>query len=146
VHPIVEKPLLVVTRRGLPGRDGAAALGETFEYDGSRGCEVGYVPREEAQVIAPLLDEGALAESCVRRIWETPAEQLVPILSVKIRRGSSAAEVVPPTRRADAARGARATRVESSAPRPGCGCATAALAVALLTLFAVVFGASVSLP
>ena len=43
-------------------------------------CELGYVPREEARDMALLLDAGAEAEARVRRLWETPEGQIVPII------------------------------------------------------------------
>ena len=69
---------------------------------GDGDCEIGYVPREDAQAMAPLLDAGAEAEATVRRLWETPEGQIVPILLAKVRRGETNAAVIErsPLRRA----------------------------------------------
>ena len=57
---------------------------------GERDCELGYVPREEARTMAPLLDAGADAEAKIHRLWETPDGHVVPILVATLRQGSAA--------------------------------------------------------
>jgi len=59
-------------------------------------CELGYVPREEALAIAPLMDAGADATGTVRRVRETPDGKAVPILQIKVRRGDVDPSVVQP--------------------------------------------------
>jgi HIRAN domain len=59
---------------------------------GDDDCELGYVPREEARDIAPLLDAGAEADARVRRLWETPEGKVVPIVLAKVRQGDARAE------------------------------------------------------
>jgi len=91
---------------------------------GEGDCELGYVPREESEQLAPLLDAGTLVEATVRRVWETPESQLVPILQVRVRRGDTTAEVLP-------------RRSSKSAPRaadvvPAKGCATSVLLSVLI--------------
>ena len=51
--------------------------------------ELGYVPRDEARTVAPLLDAGAEADVIVCRLWETPEGQVVPIVLAKVRRGDA---------------------------------------------------------
>ena len=97
--------------------------------------ELGYVPREEASEIAPLLDDGAEADATIQRLWQTPEGQIVPILLVKIRRGDSSSAAVLPV--------ASTTRQRSTAPRPSiaeslyrprAGCASALFLSALLAI------------
>ena len=57
---------------------------------GERDCELGYVPREEARTMAPLLDAGADGEAKIHRLWETPDGHVVPILVATLRQGSAA--------------------------------------------------------
>jgi hypothetical protein len=93
-------------------------------------CELGYVPREEARAIAPLLDAGAEADVRIRRLWETPDGKIVPFVIATIRRGdaSMAVESAIPQQNANV------TASKSRQPtKPGAGCATA-LCVALLVL------------
>ena len=71
---------------------------------GDDDCELGYVPREEARPIAPLLDAGAEAEATVHRLWETPEGKVVPILLVKVRRGNADLSVTPTRERRSTAR------------------------------------------
>jgi HIRAN domain-containing protein len=107
---------------------------------GDADCELGYVPREEGRKLAPLLDAGAEADGVVRRLWETPEGQIVPILLVKVRRGDADASIseqprggtVLPPQSAGAARRKTAARSGADARR-GCGCG-AAVCVALLFL------------
>ena len=56
---------------------------------GDDDCELGYVRREEARDIAPLLDAGAEADARVHRLWETPDGNVVPIVLVKVRQGDA---------------------------------------------------------
>jgi len=56
---------------------------------GERDCELGYVPREEARTMAPLLDARADAEAKIHRLWETPDGHVVPILVATLRQGSA---------------------------------------------------------
>ena len=56
---------------------------------GHDDCELGYVPRDEARTVAPLLDGGAEADVIVTRLWETPEGQVVPIVLAKVRRGDA---------------------------------------------------------
>ena len=56
---------------------------------GHDDCELGYVPRDEARTVAPLLDGGAEADVIVSRLWETPEGQVVPIVLAKVRRGDA---------------------------------------------------------
>ena len=59
-------------------------------------CELGYVPREAASAIAPLLDADAEADVRIQRLWETPDGNIVPFVIAKIRRGEAAARRSPP--------------------------------------------------
>lgn len=99
---------------------------------GDADCELGYVPREDARDMAPLLDAGAVVEATVRRLWETPEGQVVPMVLAKVRRGDAQSVVVNP---ASAQRQPR-----NSAPRPvtakrsGSGCATVVCFVFLVAL------------
>ena len=98
---------------------------------GEGHCEVGYVPREEARTMTPLLDAGASAEASVHRLWETPEGQIVPILLVKVRRGD-----LPEAAASVLLTAGRKTASTSNAKAPG-GCATALVLVVLaLVLFA----------
>jgi HIRAN domain len=54
---------------------------------GDDDCELGYVPREGARDIAPLLDAGAEADARVHRLWETPEGEVVPIVLANVRQG-----------------------------------------------------------
>lgn len=99
---------------------------------GEDDCELGYVPRQEASAIAPLLDAGAEADVSVRRLWETPdTGHVVPIVHVRVRRGDADTSVVPRVRTYRTERAS--TRAEAAA-RPGGGCATAASVAILLAL------------
>jgi hypothetical protein len=43
--------------------------------------ELGYVPREEAKQMAPLLDAGATVAATVKKLWTTPDdEHVIPII------------------------------------------------------------------
>ena len=99
--------------------------------------ELGYVPREEARAMARLLDQGAEAEARVRRLWETPNGEVVPIVAAKIRRGDAEASIsgVRPTSRQ--AREKRTSNSSKRAPERGCGCLTL-FGFALLALSLVV--------
>jgi HIRAN domain len=88
---------------------------------GGGDCELGYVPREEARAMAPLLDAGAEAEARIHRLWETPEGQIVPILLVKVRRGDATESVAAE----------RKTPSRSEAKPTGAGCATALVLVGL---------------
>jgi hypothetical protein len=61
---------------------------------GGDDCELGYVRREEASDIAPLLDGGADADVRVHRLWETPDGNVVPIVLVKVRHADTDASIV----------------------------------------------------
>jgi hypothetical protein len=105
-------------------------------------CELGYVPREEASVIARLMDGGADVRATVRRLWETPEGKIVPILLVIVRRGDADSAAQP------VAGGAkhRQTRVrirnkDATPVRQGSGCASAVVCCLLLLL--VLIGASI---
>ena len=103
-------------------------------------CEIGYVPSEEAALIAPMLDGGAEPEAAICRLWETPENHdLVPILAVTVRRGESNAAPVQPLRRERRSRPLTPRR--EAVNRGGCcGCATAAVCVvvSLAIYFAVI--------
>lgn len=116
---------------------------------GQDDCELGYVPREEACDLAPLLDAGAEAETNVRRLWETPDGKVVPIVFARVRRGNALAPIAQPTPRRGSAAAATDIRTDklgtirspattaktAEAPRPGGGCATAVcLSVLVLAL------------
>ena len=59
--------------------------------------ELGYVRREEARDIAPLLDAGAEADVRVHRLWETPDDgHVVPIVLVKVRQGDTDPPLLKP--------------------------------------------------
>jgi hypothetical protein len=101
-------------------------------------CELGYVPREEARIIAPLLDAGAEAEGAVHRVWETPEGKVVPILLVKVRRGNADLSVTPTRERPGTAQSSKT----ADDARTGCGCGTVVcLALLLLVLLLSQFGA-----
>lgn len=101
---------------------------------GDGDCEIGYVPREDAQAMAPLLDAGAEAEATVHRLWETPEGRIVPIVLAKVRRGDTDAAVVKrtPLRRAT---GSGPSNVEAT--RTGCGCAAVVCFAVLLVVMIV---------
>jgi hypothetical protein len=105
---------------------------------GDDDCELGYVPREDAVDIAPLLDAGAEADAKIRRLWETPEGQIVPIVVATIRRGNADASLtaVSPNQRV----GNRASRRSAKPEKSGAGCATA-LCIALLVLVLAVMAA-----
>jgi hypothetical protein len=63
---------------------------------GGDECELGYVRREEAGDIAPLLDAGAEADVRVHRLWETPDGNVVPIVLVEVRQGDNDGSIVQP--------------------------------------------------
>jgi hypothetical protein len=63
---------------------------------GGDDCELGYVRRDEARDIAPLLDAGAEADVRVHRLWETPDGNVVPFVLVKVRQGDAAPSIVKP--------------------------------------------------
>jgi hypothetical protein len=97
---------------------------------GDDDSELGYVPREQAREIAPLLDAGAEADARVRRLWETPNGYVVPIVLVKIRQAGTDPAVVTPR---------ASVRPSSGATKPaGCGANAASfLLLLLLVLMAV---------
>jgi hypothetical protein len=99
---------------------------------GEGACELGYVPREEACTMAPLLDAGAAAEARIHRLWETCEGHIVPILLVKVRRGD-----VSEGEAARFSTAGRKTASTSDAKAPGAGCAAALVVVVLaLVLYA----------
>lgn len=115
---------------------------------GDDDCELGYVPRDEARTIAPLLDAGAEAEVKVHRLWETPEGTIVPIVLVKIRQGDADPAAVKPS---PASRSGPATvpRPAAAAPAPvaptaaapkpkGCGATAAGLLLLLLLVLVAV--------
>ena len=94
-------------------------------------------PREDARDMALLLDAGAEADARVRRLWETPEGQIVPIVVATIRRGGADLAIDV---RVTARRSANDTSSRSpQATRPGTGCAVAmCLALLVLTLAVIV--------
>jgi hypothetical protein len=98
---------------------------------GDDDCELGYVPREEARKMAPLLDAGAAIDATIHRLWETPDGKIVPIVLAKVRQGDAdpAALNVPPGRK-----GTDAGSKASAAKPQGCGCGAAAALVGLVLL------------
>jgi hypothetical protein len=104
---------------------------------GDDDCELGYVPRDDARAIAPLIDAGAEATAKVRRLWETPEGQVVPILVVTVRRGDVDPGAVRPVPRPQRTR-SRSSRTAEAA-QPGCGCLSAA-AWCVLILLCVLIG------
>jgi len=97
-------------------------------------CELGYVPRVEAALMAPLLDSGAAAEATIRRLWETPDDQhIVPILAITVRRGESNATPVQPLA-ATAPQPRTITTSREPGKRAGWGCTSAACLVVLLAI------------
>ena len=78
---------------------------------GNDDCELGYVPREEARTIAPLVDAGAEAQAAVHRLWETPEGKVVPILMVKVRRGNADLSVTLTRERRSTARSRKGLRM-----------------------------------
>jgi hypothetical protein len=105
---------------------------------GDGDCEMGYVPRDEARELARLMDDGGDAEAVVRRLWETPEGQIVPILKVKIRHGelnaTAADNLAPPLGK---------TQKPAEGTKAGRGCATVAIAVCLLIVLLTVGGIAV---
>jgi hypothetical protein len=104
---------------------------------GEDDCELGYVPRDEALKMAPLLDAGAEVDATVRRLWETPDDaKIVPIVLAKVRRGDADASLtgqVP----GQLATNKTATAVKATPSRPGCAtflCLTVMLFVVVLLL------------
>jgi hypothetical protein len=97
---------------------------------GDKDCELGYVPREEAGQMAPLLDAGAEVEGTVHRLWETPEGKVVPIVLAKVRRGGLESSALKP--RVPAVR--LPTSNHRSAPSGRSGCATAVVFV-LMAVF-----------
>lgn len=131
---LVEGDTVILEREPDNPRDANAVL-----VLGDDDCELGYLPREKAQDIAPLLDAGAEAEAIVARLWETPAGQTVPILRVKVRRGDAdtsksigSSDAVSPPLAAKLSQPNRTAR--SATERPGCGCGTAVFLFLLLVL------------
>ena len=105
---------------------------------GDDDCELGYVPREEAIKIAPLLDAGAEAEARVHRLWETPDDKIVPIVLVKVRQGSAD----PSAKTASTGSGIdAASRTAPVSKSRGYGLAAAAVLLLLVLLFLVLFRA-----
>lgn len=102
---------------------------------GDDDCELGYVPREEARDMAPLLDVGAEAHATVRKLWETPDGKVVPIVFARVRRGDSDPSIVKPRHRQ---RSTQATSRTAEAARSGSGCATAVCCFAFLLLLLLV--------
>jgi hypothetical protein len=95
---------------------------------GDDDCELGYVPREDARDIAPLLDGGAEANATVRRLWETPdTGYVVPIVFLKVLQGDADPSAVKRTRQ----RGKRERAAAPKTPR-GCGCCGPAAACFVL--------------
>jgi hypothetical protein len=110
---------------------------------GHDDCELGYVPRVEARKIARLLDAGAEPDAVVQRLWETPEDHhVVPILLVKVRRGSAEASIAEPSRSRPAFEAAphksappkSTANVTEPAKQRGRGCGTVLLFTALLFL------------
>jgi hypothetical protein len=74
------------------------------------GEELGYVPREHAREMAPLLDGGAAYEATVKRLWETDDGKTVPfIISVLRHKDSVASTKTSGSRKGDARRGCLGT-------------------------------------
>jgi hypothetical protein len=96
---------------------------------GDGDCELGYVPRDQAQELALLMDAGAEAQAVVRRLWETPEGQVVPILKVKIRRGD-----MDPASLSERARTPVNGPQTAVGATPGKGCATLVCLLALVLL------------
>ena len=95
--------------------------------------ELGYVPRELAFRIASFLDGGSQADVKVRRLWETPNGQFVPIVRVKIRRANADPPIARASRRAS--KTGSVTSLEM--PKRSTGCVTL-IALALIVLSLVV--------
>lgn len=102
---------------------------------GSDDCELGYVRREEARDIAPLLDAGAEADVRVHRLWETPDEKVVPIVLVKIRQGDTDPSIVKPRSKREPTISVRGSGTSPTATkRTGCGAITVGVLLLLLVL------------
>lgn len=54
------------------------------------GDELGYVPREHAKVMAPLLDAGADYEATIKKLWERSDGGIVPIVVSVLRNADDA--------------------------------------------------------
>jgi hypothetical protein len=71
--------------------DGNAIL--VFTQD---GMELGYVPREDAREMAPLLDAGAEVEATVKKLLETAEGDVLPVVVSLLRRGDVGAPATSP--------------------------------------------------
>ena len=98
---------------------------------------MGYVPRDEALKMAPLLDAGAEVDATVRRLWETPDDaRIVPIVQAKVRRGDADPSLVGRVP-GQLATNETATAVKVTPSRPGCAtllCLTVILFVVVLLI------------
>jgi hypothetical protein len=91
-------------RRSAERREGCASLsvGEAVvlerepdnTHDGNAvlvlaedGTELGYVPREDAKQMAPLLDAGAEVQATVKKLLETAEGDVLPVVISILRRG-----------------------------------------------------------
>jgi len=110
---------------------------------GQNDCELGYVPRDEAEQMAGFLDAGAAPEAIVSRLWETPEGKVVPILKVKIRRGEiNLADAPDVSTRSSAKRDAWDVSIQPAAwsepapvaTKPRHGCATVVCFVVVVAL------------
>jgi hypothetical protein len=114
--------------RSAERRDGCASLdvGEAVvlerepdnPHDGNAilvlaqgGSELGYVPRELARQMAPLMDAGADVEATVKKLLTTAEGYTLPVVISTLRRGDTSA---PETSRPSAS----ATRSAAAASRP----------------------------
>jgi hypothetical protein len=62
------------------------------------GDELGYIPREYARVMAPLLDAGAEPEATVQKLWDRRDGGVVPIVVSVLRGGDGPAPGRGPTK------------------------------------------------
>jgi hypothetical protein len=89
------------------------------------GDELGYVPRQHAREMAPLLDGGAVYEATVKRLWQTDDGNTVPfIVSVLHYKDSVASTTTPASRRTN-------TALNGTAPDAMRGCLWVLLLVAV---------------
>lgn len=92
-------------------------------------AELGYVPRENASQMAPLIDSGAQVNATVKKLWEANDGHIIPIVIANLlhQHHASATSVEPrsplrsPLRSSPEPAPVRSAAIPPAAARRGCG-------------------------
>jgi hypothetical protein len=88
------------------------------------GEELGYVPRDDARRMAPLLDAGARAEATIKKLLEAREGYALPVVVSTLYRADASAAVSHV--------GARQAGSRRQPSPPGCGCSSSSLLLVFL--------------